>query len=130
MICQICFAQEQSKDLLDALTTGDKEMQKGMVNDLKQYNKWWNSLSNRQKQMASFIDEIEERFKINNNGIPITKTEQNIRIMSRKIGARNLSEVAFVGTRMQQHLNDYNETQTLEKMNDAYNDLIKKLPQK
>lgn len=123
----ISFADDQNEALFDMLQTGGKALQQKQVNNLKRYNYWWNSLTSRQKQIAYSIDKIEENFKYNNDGMPIIKNYTNINAISNILGVRSPYDRAIVEERMQQHMNEYDDAQSLEQLNNGYEKLKKRI---
>lgn len=123
----VVYADEQNETLFDALQTGGNALQQKQLNNLKNYNLWWSSLSPKQKQIAYSVDKIEEDFKLNNNGKPMVNSYNNIVKISYLLNLRSPYDRAIVEKRLQQHIDIYEDSQKIEQLEATYGKLKKKI---
>lgn len=120
----VSFADEQNEILFDMLQTGGKALEQKQLNELKGYTNWWNSLSAKQKQIAYSVDRIEENFKSRHNGMPITRNYDTVATIAYTLGLRASSyDLVIIAERMQQHMDEYDNSQKLEQLNSGYEKL-------
>lgn len=123
----ISFSQTQNEALFDILQTSSDAFKQKQVTDLRKYNNWWNSLSPKQKQIAYFVDGLEQKFKNVNNGMPINNDYSVVKAISTKLKLRSQSDIAVVEDRLEQHMNEYDDIMKLDEINRGYEKLKKKI---
>jgi len=96
------------KNLAHIIRHGDKVMTESLKANLDKHDRWWKSLSGKQKKIARGVDKVEKEYKSNHNQIPIEYTPENVAEISNQVGVVNLLDAEVVEHRLKEHIEDYN----------------------